>query len=200
MTPARPAAAPDALTSHLLPTDAPDTVTSHILPTGVPDAVTSHIPPSGTSQAGPGLTPPSQADGQADEQADDQAHVDLPAVVTASRDARHFTTARMKTWGLPPHAILHAKTIVAELVTNAYQATRSAGTAGCISLTLRRLPGQIVIEVSDNAPGLPVKSDATNDTENGRGLHMVEAMSQEWGCKPRRCGGKVVYAIVRVPP
>jgi hypothetical protein len=56
-----------------------------------------------------------------------------------------------------------------------------------------------VIEVSDNGPGLPVKSYATDNAENGRGLLMVEAMSQEWGCRPGHCGGKVVYAIMQVP-
>lgn len=167
-------------------------------PLPAPDAetVTSRILPAGATSAGPGLTPP----GQTDEQADGPAHLDLSAVVTAPCDARHFTMARMKEWGLPPDAILQAKTVVTELVTNAYQAAHSAGAAGCISLTLRRRPGQVVIEVSDNAPGLPVKSYATDDAENGRGLHMIEAMSQEWGCQPRSDGGKVVYAIMRIPP
>ena len=160
------------------------------------ETMTNRILPTGTTPMSPGLTPPCQTD----EQADDQAHLDLSAVVTAPCDARHFTMARMKAWGLPPDAILQAKTVVTELVTNAYQAAHSAGAAGCISLTLRRLPGQVVIEVSDNAPGLPVKSYATDDAESGRGLHMIEAMSQEWGCHPKPCGGKVVYAIMQVPP
>jgi hypothetical protein len=56
-----------------------------------------------------------------------------------------------------------------------------------------------MIEVSDNAPGLPARSDATNDAERGRGLHMVDAMSDEWGCQPKLSGGKVIYAILRVP-
>lgn len=154
-------------------------------------AVASRILPAGTLQASPGLTPPGQAD-------DDHARLDLPAVITAARDARHFTNARMQAWQFPPATIQAAQTIVTELVTNAYQAASSA--ADPISLSLRRLPGQAVIEVSDNAPGLPAISGADDDAENGRGLLMIETMSDEWGCHPRRSGGKVVYAIVRIPP
>jgi hypothetical protein len=43
-------------------------------------------------------------------------------------------------------------------------------------------------------------SDAADDAESGRGLLMIETMSDEWGCHPRRSGGKVVYAIMRIPP
>jgi anti-sigma regulatory factor (Ser/Thr protein kinase) len=64
-------------------------------------------------------------------------------VITAARDARHFTTARMKTWELPPGIIQAAQTIVTELVTNAYRAANSG--TDPISVILRRQPGQVMI-------------------------------------------------------
>jgi anti-sigma regulatory factor (Ser/Thr protein kinase) len=161
-------------------------------PVPAPDihAVAGRILPAGTPAASPGLTPARHEDSE-------HARLDLLAVITAARDARHFTTARMKQWEVPAGTIQAAQTIVSELVTNSYQAANS-GTEQ-ISVTLSRLPGQIVIEVSDNDSRLPAMSDPADDAESGRGLHMIAALSDEWGCHPRHSGGKVVYAIMRIP-
>jgi hypothetical protein len=65
-----------------------------------------------------------------------------------------------------------------------------------ISLTLRHLPGRIVVEVSDNNPSPPVVADAGTDAEDGRGLMLVQALSKEWGHFFPPAGGKTVYCVI----
>lgn len=98
---------------------------------------------------------------------------------------------------------------MSELVTNSWQAAkRSAEQHGLscpdardrIGLTLRLLPGQAIIEVADHDPGLPVMpGPADTESESGRGLILIEAMSKEWGVRSLQSGGKVVYAIIDAP-
>jgi hypothetical protein len=71
-----------------------------------------------------------------------------------------------------------------------------------ISLTLRLLPGRIVIEVFDNNPVPPVLRSAGAESEGGRGLMLVDALSKEWGYFITPQGGKVVFTVVEAesPP
>jgi len=59
-----------------------------------------------------------------------------------------------------------------------------------ISLTLRHLPGRVVIEVFDHDPNPPVLSDADTDAEGGRGLMLVQALSKEWVTSSRPLAGR----------
>lgn len=65
-----------------------------------------------------------------------------------------------------------------------------------IALTLRRLPGRVVIEVYDNDPNPPVLTDGEADAESGRGLLLVQALSKEWGHFFPPSGGKTVYCVL----
>ena len=99
--------------------------------------------------------------------------------------------------GLSESAVL----LVSELVTNAFEAMSADPFPGiaCVELSLRLFDDQLLIEVIDSsrkspAPGL------TGDTgaENGRGLAVVDHVSQEWGYF-WRTGRKVVYCILPLP-
>jgi anti-sigma regulatory factor (Ser/Thr protein kinase) len=114
----------------------------------------------------------------------------------------------LQRWQAPPDVIGSTEIIVSELVTNAYRVTypdtRQRGRpasrkAAHISLTLWRLPGQIVIGVTDHDKNPPLRSDAGADAESGRGLTLVQALSDQWGYRPLPAGGKVVYAILGMP-
>jgi hypothetical protein len=45
------------------------------------------------------------------------------------------------------------------------------------------------------SPDPPVKRDPGGDTEHGRGLHIVDALSASWGWRTEE-RGKAVYAIL----
>jgi anti-sigma regulatory factor (Ser/Thr protein kinase) len=84
------------------------------------------------------------------------------------------------------------ETVTSELVSNAIA---HAG-AQAFDLELLRLDGSgaVVVVVTDPCPLPPVKHHPAADTEHGRGLLVVEALSARWGWTPRD-PGKAVFAI-----
>jgi anti-sigma regulatory factor (Ser/Thr protein kinase) len=117
----------------------------------------------------------------------------LGAYDSSPRTARASARAWLSQWG---RADLSADTesVVAELVANAVRASERDATPAALRLVLA--VGSVVVEVFDTAPGLPAPREADYAAESGRGLHVVAALSREWGWAPAR-GGKVVWA--RVP-
>jgi anti-sigma regulatory factor (Ser/Thr protein kinase) len=100
-----------------------------------------------------------------------------------------------------------AELLVCELVTNAVRfAGNPAGTprypepanTRLISLSLRHFRDGLLIEVHDTSSNPPVRSRAAQDTESGRGLMLVEALSRErsYFFPPR--GGKVVSCFLEM--
>jgi anti-sigma regulatory factor (Ser/Thr protein kinase) len=81
--------------------------------------------------------------------------------------------------------------VAAELVTNAV----THAPYGPITLSLRPARGRPLIEVRDCSAVLPVLKPADYVAESGRGLHIVEALSLEYGWERTR-SGKTVWAIL----
>lgn len=137
------------------------------------------------------------------------SYLELATLPSAPFWARCQTKASLKAWQMWPDLIDTAELLVSELVTNAIKTARhppadpansSLDGAERISLTLRLLPGRLVIEVFDNNINPPVMTDAGTDPESGRGLMLAEALSKEWGyfCPPA-CG-KTVFCVLGTPP
>jgi anti-sigma regulatory factor (Ser/Thr protein kinase) len=88
--------------------------------------------------------------------------------------------------------------LVSELVTNAFEAMSANPSSGiaCIELSLRLFEDHLLIEVIDSSPKAPVpRLTCDAEAENGRGLAVVDHVSQEWGYF-WRTGRKVVYCIL----
>ena len=86
--------------------------------------------------------------------------------------------------------------VVSELVTNAYSAAAALAEEDIVDLSLRVFDNRLLVEVIDSSQGVPVLSrpgDATG--ESGRGLSLVDALSDEWGYFWHD-GRKVVYATL----
>jgi anti-sigma regulatory factor (Ser/Thr protein kinase) len=120
------------------------------------------------------------------------------AVPSARLHARHV----VREWGLAALAE-DVELVVSELVTNGVQASR-AMTHAAIGLWLASDRVQVVVCVWDASPQPPVRMDAAEDAEHGRGLLLVEALSKQWGWLPGKPGtmgadgqrGKIVWAVV----
>jgi Histidine kinase-like ATPase domain len=146
------------------------------------------------------------ADGQTATKHDDEPErLDLAALPTAPSEARQFTRKVLERWRCGPEVIDAATLAVSELTTNSARALNpdlgdltntSPGPPKHLALTLRRLPGQVMIEVSDDAPDLPLLTDADADAESGRGLLIVQASSERWGYRYPPAGGKVVFCVI----
>ncbi|MET0930801.1 MAG: SpoIIE family protein phosphatase [Aeromicrobium sp.] len=94
-------------------------------------------------------------------------------------EARQFVVERLHTWEVPEPVIRDLALITSELVTNAVVHGGSP-----IALRLERSGSRVVVLVRDEAPGdLPRPRRPNDDDEHGRGLHIVEALSDEWGMR-----------------
>jgi len=133
------------------------------------------------------------------------SYIELATLASAPFWARRHTIAALTAWQVSPETIKVAELLVSELATNAIKVScpeltrlpySSLDGVVRICLTLRLLPGRVVIEVFDNDPRPPVKADADTDAENGRGLMLVDALSKEWGYYFPPAGGKTVFCVI----
>ena len=108
--------------------------------------------------------------------------------------AREFLRCTCLQWGLEPMLDV-ALLVVSELVTNAVVNARSQ-----VTVRLRLQPDRLLIEVEDEDSRLPVLQRHNDwDALGGRGLMLVDALSDRWGSQP--CPfGKVVWAELPLVP
>jgi len=114
------------------------------------------------------------------------------------RAARDFTVATVRRWGMaersPDIAI-----VVSELLTNAlwHALPRPGDTRPGRPIRLGLLqPGPWVLcAVADPGTGAPAPRTPGALDETGRGLHLICALSDRWGCTPPSETGKVVWAL-----
>jgi anti-sigma regulatory factor (Ser/Thr protein kinase) len=86
--------------------------------------------------------------------------------------------------------------LVSELVTNAVTAIRSTGQLSPVRIWLLADPARILVMVWDASPRPPAPVTVGQDAEHGRGLQLVDAISQRWDWYfPPLDGGKVVWAL-----
>jgi anti-sigma regulatory factor (Ser/Thr protein kinase) len=129
-----------------------------------------------------------------------RAVLDLGAVPTASGCARAWTRQILWEWRLDDLSEA-AEGIVSELVTNAVLASRQL-VSPVIVLMLTFDRGELAILVRDFCPGIPQPRQADADDESGRGLMLVESMSDRSGWCAFEDGtpGKVVWAVIQATP
>ena len=139
-----------------------------------------------------------------------QSYLELAALPSAVPCARLHARQVLWEWGL--HVLTDtAELIVSELVTNAISA--SQGLTGSqyaghwmpgtppLRLWLHGDPQRIVIQVWDANDQAPTRQAKELDAESGRGLLLVEALSEAWGSyRPHESTGKVVWAVTAGTP
>ncbi|MGW1705037.1 ATP-binding protein [Streptomyces sp. NPDC002206] len=134
-----------------------------------------------------------------------QFTVRLSSTRRGARLARRLTAERLAAWGIPydSEASHAAVAVTAELAANAITHGRLPGRD--FLLLLARLPGGIRIEVADTRPERLPKAAATPtdpdapEAETGRGLLLVAAYADNWGCQTRDAHTKTVWAEITHP-
>jgi anti-sigma regulatory factor (Ser/Thr protein kinase) len=117
----------------------------------------------------------------------------------SARAARRLTRNTLRDWGLATLAE-DAEVIVGEFVANAV--THAAAvhdrkpTAENLGLRLLRRTGEVTCAVLDPSDVAPVLKTPDGVEEAGRGLQMVDALSDVWGWSPVAGRGKAVWAIL----
>jgi anti-sigma regulatory factor (Ser/Thr protein kinase) len=120
--------------------------------------------------------------------------------------ARGHVRAVLEEWGLQELAD-SAEQVVSELVTNAIRASyqligsrfggRWSPGAPPVRLWLLSDSRALLVEVWDGSDQMPEPKDFDPEGEQGRGLWLVEALSEDWGAfRPAHASGKVTWAAL----
>lgn len=120
--------------------------------------------------------------------------IDLDVAPEAVHIVRSIVSDHLALWSLTGLAD-RVTLVVSELLTNVIRHTRPAAVNGVrkARLTVVRLPDVLNVCVRDFDPALPKPSAASAGDEGGRGLRLVGAVADDFGCSSVR-GGKDVWA------
>ncbi len=135
----------------------------------------------------------------------------LPAMCARGMDggpvhvAREFTVATLRRWGLTGRCD-DITIVVSEMLTNAFRHARpgSGDVPGRPPIRMGlytglnsslSIPGPWVLcAVADPSRAVPAPRASTSLAETGRGLHIIRALSDDWGYTAPDRTGKVVWA------
>ncbi|MFJ5801704.1 ATP-binding protein [Streptomyces decoyicus] len=120
-------------------------------------------------------------------------------------EARRFTRATLAGWQMCADVADDVALVVSELVSNALrygtapredEACEAAAPFCNAWLALTRQNATVLCAVSDAGTGAPVVKPPDALSESGRGLHIVDQLSDAWGWTPPDRTGKTVWATV----
>jgi anti-sigma regulatory factor (Ser/Thr protein kinase) len=103
--------------------------------------------------------------------------------------ARRFATDALSS--LAGEVLEAIELMVSELATNCIKHANSA-----FELTLVQRPEEIRIEVTDQSGGAPAMRSPSPEEPTGRGLQIVNMLSETWGIEHRAASGKTVWFTV----
>ncbi len=124
--------------------------------------------------------------------------VTLPPVASSVPLGRAETSGCLTAWEFGRTLIRNAELAVSELITNAVYASALLPGTPDLHLAIAagnssRRPGFVVIAVADASDECPVLRMPTGDSPHGRGLRIVEAVSNNFGWYPIDFG-KCIWA------
>ncbi|MER7925609.1 MULTISPECIES: SpoIIE family protein phosphatase [unclassified Streptomyces] len=123
-----------------------------------------------------------------------QQHVG-PGDAEALTEARHMIRAAVRAWGVGERSD-EVELVADELITNALMHTE-----GSAIVTLRVFNGterRLRVEVEDSSSALPRRREAGESGVSGRGLLLVDLLTDVWGVEARG-SGKCVWCEFLVP-
>jgi len=118
----------------------------------------------------------------------------LPPIPTSARQGREFARQTLNAWNIG-ELVDDVALGATELITNA---VRHAGHAGTDIILTLALDGQLIVRVRDGEPALDhplVGHIADPYATSGRGLHLVAAISTDWGVTTLDDGKEVWFAL-----
>lgn len=118
----------------------------------------------------------------------------FPDSLTAVAEARHFVTDALTRWNITKPAD-DIRLCVSEMATNAL--VHAASPDRGFTLRVFAWAHRLRVEVDDRGTGRPVRRTARWEDTSGRGLLLVEALSDDWGVLESE-GGKTVWSEFRL--
>ena len=117
---------------------------------------------------------------------------DFPGLVEAVRSARNEIDQVCQDNGIELDVVEHVSLVASELVTNSVMHAASS-----VRVTLEKWQNSLRLVVEDENPAEPIVTDNDVEAEGGRGLHIVNELSQDWGFEATSDGKKVWAAFSR---
>lgn len=125
-----------------------------------------------------------------------ETFLELGALPTAVACARWHAKQVLSEWGLKEFSEC-VELLVSELATNAVKASQSPDWIFPIRLWLRSDGARVMILVWDINPQPPTRVEADEEAESGRGILLVETLSEKFDWYPHEeLGGKVVWSLI----
>ncbi|HZY76205.1 MAG TPA: ATP-binding protein [Jatrophihabitantaceae bacterium] len=119
----------------------------------------------------------------------------VPHATTSAALVRHELSADLALRGIDPDSIDEVVLVASELVGNAVRHTHTA--EGGLAVEWMLDGSGVIVQVADSSPATPTPRDPVATEPGGRGLHIVEALADDWGVR-QDDGGKRVWAHVPV--
>jgi GAF domain-containing protein/anti-sigma regulatory factor (Ser/Thr protein kinase) len=120
------------------------------------------------------------------------ASMEVPAEPTAPSRVRHWLTAQLGEWQVPENVIGAAVLCTSELTTNALL---HAGTAARVEIDLSA--ERLLVSVADSGTrGTVTRAQTDTLSSRGRGLGLIEELSDAWGTDPTVRGSTVWFEIL----
>jgi anti-sigma regulatory factor (Ser/Thr protein kinase) len=121
-----------------------------------------------------------------------RARFDLVPQVASARAGRRAVAAVLTGWGLPSYAVDDAVLIVSELVANAVIHVREEA-----SLELEVAYGEswLRLSLADGSSVRPLIRQAARGDESGRGMAIVNALSDRWGVEDHQGGKRIWFEV-----
>lgn len=110
----------------------------------------------------------------------------FPAIPQSVHAARRFATDTLS--GSPPSTVEAVELMVSELATNCIRHERTS-----FHITILGSAEEIRVEVTDSGSGTPTMRSPGPDEPSGRGLQIVDMLSDSWGVEAEQPSGKTVW-------
>ncbi|HEX3691582.1 MAG TPA: ATP-binding protein [Solirubrobacteraceae bacterium] len=110
----------------------------------------------------------------------------FPAIPQSVHAARRFATDALT--GSPASMVDAVELMVSELATNCIRHERTS-----FHITILGSTQEIRVEVTDSGLGTPTMRSPGPDEPSGRGLQIVDMLSDTWGVEPEDPSGKTVW-------
>lgn len=120
-------------------------------------------------------------------------HVHLEHHLSSVPRARHWVLAHCAGLRVPTPRASVVELLTAELTANAVLHGSPR-----LRLELRHAHGEVRVAVEDGSPVEPVRRTVGPDATGGRGVALVDLLSDEWGVQ-RGADGKTVWFLLRAP-
>jgi anti-sigma regulatory factor (Ser/Thr protein kinase) len=115
----------------------------------------------------------------------------VPVNASSPKAFRHLIGVIGDQWDIAPENAYAAQVAVSEIVTNVVD--HAPGAPGStVTVSVLRAGDVLSVRVRDSSPDAPVLRSAGEDDKSGRGLMLVDAMTDAWGYRFTP-SGKVVW-------